>query len=163
MNSKQFFLLALALAGLAALIYVLIPSSMGIKSQLQWLVHGAVWLIVWIIGIAAWFLEVVVLLAGPWFLGWFGRWCIKKVDERFNPESDMAPWQGIFLNVGLVAVVFLLWILAPLVATWVPPISTYIVGPWIRSYMETGLVWWGVYGALSYMLYAPARAFFEGY
>lgn len=161
MKLKQYVVLALGVAIAAVFLYTLIPSGLGIKGQLRWLFQGAIWVITWITVIAVWLLEAIVLFIGPWFLGWFGRWGIQLADEKLTPDQDMTRFQGFLLNFGLVVVVFLLWILVAFTATWVPPISTFIVGPWIQNHVETGLVWWGVYAALAYMLFAPARDIFN--
>lgn len=159
MKFRVYVVIALGVAALVVLLYVLIPSGLGIKGQLRWFLDRAIWLVTLAIGFVLWLLEVVVLVGGPWFLGWFGRWGIQKADETLTPDQDLTKLQGTLLNLLLVAVMFLSWIFVALAATWLPPISNFFPGPWIRSYIETGLVWWGAYAALAYMLFPPMRSF----
>lgn len=160
MSKRQSVLVGLGILSLIVVLWLLIPPGAGIKGQLRWFGQGTVVFMAWVIGIVLWVLEAAILFIGPWFLGWFFRWGLKTLDEQWTPDQDLTRVQAFFLNLGLVVATFLLWLLVPLVATWLPPISTVFVGPWIRSHMETSLVWWGVYGALSYMLFSPLRAVF---
>lgn len=162
MSTRQSIVTGLVVVAVIAGLWFLIPPGAGIKSQLGWFGRGIFWLVTWIVGIVLWFAEAIILFIGPWFLGWFFRWALKRLDERWTPDQDLTRLQGFLLNLGLLVVTFLLWLLVPLVVTWAPPVSVYILGPWIRSHMETGLVWWGLYGALSYMFFPPFQNLLRG-
>lgn len=159
MNKIQKLLLGGGVIALIVFLWLLIPPGAGIKGQLRWLLQGAVVLATWIIGFIAWVLEMVVLFIGPWILGWLLRRAVTRLDEAWTPDKDISRLFGFLLQAGLTVVVFLFWLLVPLVIMWVPPASTSFPGLWIRSHQETGLVWWGVYAALAYMLFPPMRSF----
>ncbi len=150
MNAKQTGLTLAVILGLAALVSVMIPAGAGIRGQLVRVGMG----MVWVIGAIVWLIEVVVLFVGPWVgSALVGLFAFPWLDEKFQPEEQMSRWTDFVLNVGVSILFFFLWLLVPIIMTALPPISTFMIGPWIKSYMESGLYWWGLYAAIVQFLF----------
>ena len=70
------------------------------------------------------------------------------IDWKFEPDKKMDGGTHFVLNVAFSILAFFLWLLVPIIMTGLPPVSNFLLGPWIMSHMETNLYWWGIYAAI---------------
>lgn len=144
MKTKQTFLVLGVIAGICLIIFYMIPDGAGIRGQI--IQVGMI--MSFLLAVVAWIIEAVVLIVGPWILGAVvGTLVFPLLDEIFQPDEKMSGFTDFILNVAVSILFFFLWLLVPIIMTNLPPISNFLIGPWIYSHMESGLYWWGLYAA----------------
>lgn len=145
MNGK-FIVTVLVIIAIVFTVYLLIPADMGIKNQLS---QFGSWCAKYIVGGSVWLVEAIILLIGPAIIGCFRP--VKMINEDILPGTELNGWERTILHIGMIIAIFFLWLLMPVLATILPPLNNYYIGPWIKSYMESGLVWWGAGAVVEYL------------
>lgn len=149
MEKRNLSLVLLGVAILCAAIYMLIPSSAGIHGQL----YQVGMMIVFVIQLVFWIAEALALFLGPWVWAFIVAGAVLPfIDWKFEPDKKMDGGTYFVLNVAFSILAFFLWLLVPIIMTGLPPVSNFLIGPWIAGHMETNLYWWGIYAAFVQLL-----------
>ena len=128
----------IGVAILCLMISMLIPSSAGVRGQLSSRHDDRVR------DPAGFGSQKLVLFLGPWVWAFIVAGAVLPfIDWKFEPDKKMDGGTHFVLNMAFSILAFFLWLLVPIIMTGLPPVSNFLLGPWIMSHMETNLYWWG--------------------